>query len=204
PGSARSSRDSSSDEADLAVLARRLVRRFRLAAAARTRPRGGTGSSLRRGLARRRDRGNRPPGEGPRRHVDPSSQFRDPRRDVAEPGIVVVYCLVLLQRLRVEPPRLVDDAELEVQGVARRRGEVGQLEALLEMADCGFGVAAFRLAQTEHGEGVRRPRAAAVAEGHLELRDRLVEKPHLLVCDAEIVMRLYVFGPHQLLNLGAK
>ena len=88
--------------------------------------------------------------------------------------------------------------------MARRGREVGQFEALLEMPDRGFGIVSFHFAQPEHGERVRRAGAGAVAERDLELRDRLVEKPHLLVRDAEIVMGLHVFRPYQLLHLGAE
>src|SRR2546428_71409 len=142
--------------------------------------------------------------ERPGRHADPSRQVRGPGRDVAEAGIVAVHRLVLFRRLGVQPPRLVDGAELELQGVARRGREVGQFEALLEMPDRGFGIVSFRFAQPEHGERVRRACAGAVAERDLELRDRLVEKPHLPVRDAETVMGLHVFRPYQLLHLGAE
>src|SRR5205085_8570223 len=108
----------------------------------------------------------------PHRGGEVPSQSLDPGLDVAETLVLGMDRLVLLERLRVVPLRVMERAQLELQRMPRGGGEIGQLEPPQEVSHGRLRVAPLGLADTEHRLAVGGAGPPTMAKGYLELGDR--------------------------------
>jgi hypothetical protein len=96
------------------------------------------------------------------------------------------------------PGGLVDHPEVIEQADRFRFRDAGRLEALAIPLDGELGHPLFQETESEHAAALDGP--AGVLAGELELPDRLVDQPHLLVRDAEVRVGLVVLGGELLLD----
>src|SRR5262245_31263598 len=111
-------------------------------------------------------------------------------RDVAERGVLPVELREQVERRGHVARRLVRGGQVVAQALVFLVGAAGRAQALLEPLDRQLGHALLEEADAEHAGALEYP--ALVFRRQLELGDRLVDEPHLLVGDAEVVARVVV------------